>query len=136
MGQIVDVGLMTSTVLLISDAKCAVPVRNERTGERSILVGTNRINRLSLLNLPKSSSIAVGDLLVTSGLGRRYPEGYPVGRVTEVTNSPGDDFIKVSASPIALLNRSRLVLLIWPEELHNEITAQIQERLRALEGLA
>lgn len=136
MGQIIDVGLMTSTVLLIADAKCAVPVRNDRTGERAILVGTNNLSQLSLINLPKTSSIRKGDLLVTSGLGRRYPEGYPVGRVENIITTTGDDFIKVLVSPVALLNRSRLVLLIWPEEEYNELTAQINERLRVLEGLA
>ncbi len=136
MGQIMDVGLMTSTVLLISDAKCAVPVTDDRTGERAILVGTNNMSHLALMNLPKTSSIAKGDLLVTSGLGRRYPEGYPVGRVEEVMNASGDDFMKVNVSPVALLNRSRLVLLIWPENEHNELTAQINERLKALEGLS
>lgn len=134
MGQIIDVGLMTSTVLLISDSKCAVPIRNERTGERGILVGTNSMTHLSLINLPGTSSIAKGDLLVTSGLGRRYPEGYPVGRVDEVKHLPGDDFITVRVNPIALLNRDRLVLLIWPEEEHNELTAQINERMNVMEG--
>lgn len=136
MGQIIDVGLMTSTVLLISDSKCAVPVRNDRTGERAILVGNNSINHLSLVNLPSTSSIVKGDVLVTSGLGRRYPEGYPVGRVDDVKHLPGDDFITVRVSPIALLNRNRLVLLIWPEEEHNELTAQISERMNIIEGLA
>lgn len=134
MGQIIDVGLMTSTVLLISDAKCAVPVRNNRTGERAILVGTNNISHLSLVNLPGTSPIAKGDLLVTSGLGRRFPEGYPVGLVDDVKHLPGDDFITVKVSPIALLNRNRLVLLIWPEEEHDELTAQINERMNILEG--
>lgn len=136
MGQIIDVGLMTSTVLLISDAKCAVPVRNERTGERGILVGMNSMSHLSLINLPSTSSIAKNDLLVTSGLGRRYPEGYPVGRVEEIKHMPGDDFITVRVSPIALLNRNRLVLLIWPEKEHDELTAQINQRLNILEGFA
>ncbi len=136
MGQIIDVGSMTSTVLLISDSKNAVPVQNNRTGERAILVGTNNISQLSLINLPKSSAISKGDLLVTSGLGRRYPEGYPVGRVDEVKNIPGEEFIKVLVSPVALLNRNRLVLLIWPEEEHAELTAQIDERMNALEDKA
>lgn len=136
MGQIIDVGPMTSTVLLISDSKCAIPVRNDRTGERAILVGTNNMSHLSLINLPKTSSIVKGDLLVTSGLGRLYPEGYPVGRVEEIVNMTGDDFIKVTVSPVALLNRSRLVLLIWPDSGYNELTTQLTERLRALEGLA
>lgn len=133
MGQTIDVGSMTSTVLLISDAKSAVPVQNNRTGERAILIGTNNMSELSLINLPKTSSIATGDLLVTSGLGRRYPEGYPVGRVEKVKNIPGDEFIKVSVSPIALLNRTRLVLLIWPEKEHAELTTQINERMRIMD---
>lgn len=133
MGQVIDVGPMTSTVLLISDSKSAVPVRNNRTGERAILVGTNRMEQLSLINLPKTSSIHPGDVLVTSGLGRRYPEGYPVGRILEVNSIPGEDFVKVIVSPIALLNRNRLVLLIWPDEEQEQLTAQINERLNAEE---
>jgi rod shape-determining protein MreC len=133
MGQVIDVGFMTSTVLLISDAKCAVPVRNNRTGERAILVGTNSMDKLSLINLPKTSSILPGDMLVTSGLGRRYPEGYPVGKVEKITNIPGEAFIKVSVSPVALLNRSRLVLLIWPDKEQEVLTMQINERLHATE---
>jgi len=131
MGQVVDVGPMTSTVLLISDAKSAVPVRNNRTGERAILVGTNSIDELSLINMPKTSSIHPGDVLVTSGLGRRYPEGYPVGRVEEVSSVPGEDFVKVVVSPVALLNRNRLVLLIWADNEQEQLTAQINERLNA-----
>ncbi|MDR3442616.1 MAG: rod shape-determining protein MreC [Legionella sp.] len=133
MGQIVDVGPLTSTVLLISDSKSAVPVRNNRTGERAILVGTNEIERLSLINLPNTSSIHPGDVLVTSGLDRRYPEGYPVGRVEQVNSIPGEDFVKVKVSPVALLNRNRLVLLIWPDKEQAELTAQIDQRLNAKE---
>lgn len=129
-GQIIDVGMKTSTVLLISDSKSAVPVRNNRTGEHAILMGTNSMSELSLINLPKSSSINKGDLLVTSGLGRRYPEGYPVGQVEAIKMLPGDDFIKVTVRPIAQLSRSRLVLLIWPDKEQAEITQQIDERLK------
>ncbi len=132
-GQVIDVGMKTSTVLLISDSKSAVPVRNNRTGERAILIGTNSMSVLSLINLPKSSSIAKGDLLVTSGLGRRYPEGYPVGQVETIQTLPGDDFIKVTVSPIAQLNRSRLVLLIWPDKGEAELTQQIDERIKVIE---
>jgi rod shape-determining protein MreC len=129
MGQVIDVGPMTSTVLLISDSKSAVPVRNNRTGERAILVGTNSLDQLSLINLPKTASIHPGDVLVTSGLGRRYPEGYPVGKVEKVKSLPGEDFVKVTVNPVALLNRNRLVLLIWPDIEQQELTAQVNERL-------
>lgn len=133
MGQVIDVGPMTSTVLLISDLKSAVPVRNNRTGERAILVGNNNMEQLSLINLPKTSSIHPGDILVTSGLGRRYPEGYPVGRVEEINSIPGEDFVKVSVSPVALLNRNRLVLLIWADAEQEQLTTQINERLNVQE---
>lgn len=136
MGQIIDVGLMTSTVLLISDSKCAVPVRDERTGERAILVGSNNTAHLSLIHLPKTSLIKVGDHLVTSGLGHNYPEGFPVGIVEDVSSTPGDDFIQVRVHPDALLSRNRLVLLRWPEEETDELMAQIHARLRVLEGVA
>lgn len=135
MGQIVDVGPITSTVLLISDSKSAVPVRNHRTGERAILVGTNDMGELSLINLPKTSSIHPGDVLVTSGLDRHYPAGYPVGRVEQVNSIPGEDFVKVKVKPVAFLNRNRLVLLIWPEVEQEQLTAQINERLNAKETI-
>lgn len=135
MGQIVDVGPITSTVLLISDSKSAVPVRNNRTGERAILVGTNDIETLSLINLPKTSSIHPGDVLVTSGLDRHYPEGYPVGFVEQVNSIPGDDFVKVKVKPVALLNRNRLVLLIWPDAEQEQLNTQINECLNAKESM-
>ena len=134
MGQIIDVGRYNSTLMLISDSKCAVPVMDERTGERAILAGTNNMFRLSLINLPKTSMIRQGDRLVTSGLGPYYPEGFPVGIVDEVKSNPGDDFIQVSARPVALLNRTRLVLLRWPEEETNLLMAKIHARLRSLEA--
>jgi rod shape-determining protein MreC len=133
MGQVIDVGYFTSTVLLISDSKSAIPVQNNRTGERAILVGTNSMDRLSLLNLPRTSSVHADDLLVTSGLGRRYPEGYPVGRVQLVKTVPGEDFVSVFVKPVAALNRSRLVLLVWPDVEQKELTAQIEHSLHAPE---
>lgn len=133
MGQVVDLGPMTSTVLLISDAKSAVPVRNNRTGERAILTGMNSLDTLSLINMPKTSSIHPGDVLVTSGLDRHYPEGYPVGYVEEVNSLPGEDFVKVLVRPVALLNRNRLVLLVWPATEYKKLTLEIDQRMNPKE---
>jgi rod shape-determining protein MreC len=127
-GQIIDVGSLTSTVLLISDNKCAVPVQNARTGERAILVGTNNPEQLSLINLPKTSNIEIGDLLITSGLGRRYPQGYPVGYVYAIKHLPGEDFIKILVKPAASLNKSDLVLLLAPTKDY-PMNEQINERI-------
>ncbi|MDX2345695.1 MAG: rod shape-determining protein MreC [Legionella sp.] len=115
-GQVIDVGLMTSTVLLISDASSAVPVRNQRTGEASILAGTNTQTHLSLNYLPKTASVKAGDVLVTSGLGQRYPEGYPVGVVDDVDIPSGEDFIRVDVRPFTHYYRDGLVLLVFPDK--------------------
>ena len=54
-----------------------------------------------------------GDLLVSSGLGGRYPRGYPVATVTSVENIPGKSFAAVKAAPSAQLDRSRHLLLVF-----------------------
>jgi len=130
MGQVIDVGLRTSTILLISDANSAVPVRNQRTGETAILSGTNDANRLSLIHLPKTVSVQQGDVLLTSGLGQHYPAGYPVGVVETVARPPGEDFIRVNVRPLTALDRNRLVLLVWPDEKKALLTQEVSSRLR------
>lgn len=129
MGQIIEVGPYTSTVMLITDPESAVPVKNARTGERAILVGTNQANGLSLVNLARTSSVQVGDELLTSGLGRRFPEGYPIGIVKRVLVSDNEAFIQVDVEPKAQLGRSRLMLLSW----HNDFDKRL---LQALSNVA
>lgn len=114
-GQIVEVRPFSSVVLMISDAKSAIPVRNYRTGERAIVVGNNDIASLTAVHLPRTTSFKAGDLLVTSGLAKRYPEGMPVGRVSNVHSSSGEAFLTAEVKPNARLNFDRLVLIVWPE---------------------
>ena len=114
MGQVIKTYAKTSIVLLITDPKSAVPVQVNRTGERGILVGNDTVGSLSLHNLPKTADVRLGDVLVTSGLGTRFPEGYPIGKVTRVDNARDDMFTVVEVVPLAHLNKSRVVLLLWP----------------------
>jgi rod shape-determining protein MreC len=113
MGQVVQVTPFSSTVLLITDPSHSTPVQVLRSGLRTIAVGSGRINELSLPYLPTNSDIREGDLLVTSGLGGKFPPGYPVARVTTVNRSPDNAFAEISAEPAAHLDRSREVLLVW-----------------------
>lgn len=112
MGQVDSVGPMSSTVRLITDPSSAIPVQVNRNGLRTIAMGTGDINKLQISYLPNNADIRKGDLLVTSGLGGRFPEGYPVARVTTVRHDRGEPFAVVWATPTAKLNRSREVLLI------------------------
>ena len=116
MGQIVHAGPYSSTAMLITDTSHAIPIQVNRNGLRSIALGSGTINRLELPYIPNSADIQPGDLLITSGLGGRFPPGYPVATVTAVQHDPGNAFAAVVATPLAHLNRSREVLLIWPSQ--------------------
>ncbi len=116
MGQLVHVGPFTSTAMLITDPGHAIPVQVNRTGLRTIALGTGAKDRLELPHIPNNADIRIGDLLTTSGLGGRFPPGYPVAEVTQVEHDPGRAFARVTARPRAMLDRSREVLLIWPQD--------------------
>jgi len=113
MGQVTHVNRFTSTVLLITDANHALPVQVNRNGLRTVAMGTGHINRLELPHLPNNADIEAGDLLVTSGLGGRFPPGYPVAEVTSVIRKPGQPFTLVEARPKAHLDQAREALLVW-----------------------
>ena len=120
MGQIIHVGPFSSTVLLITDPTHALPVQLNRNGLRAIAVGTGEDDALLLEHLPTNADIQKGDLVVTSGLGHRFPRGYPVGVIRAITMEPGEPFAKVEVTPSAKLDQSREVLLLWPHDLADE----------------
>lgn len=113
MGQVVHVGPLTSRVMLITDVHSAIPVQIARTGMRGIVIGNGPRNDLQLIDIPDTSDIQDGDLLLTSGLGLRYPAGYPVGTISKVANPVGNSFMMIKVRPTAGLNKSRQVLLVW-----------------------
>ena len=114
LGQVISVSLFVSRVLLVTDEKHRVPVQINRNGYRAIASGNS--NALELLYVPHTADIKKGDLLVSSGLGERFPFGYPVGIVKAVTSEAGLPFATVTADPVARLNHSRLVMLVFIEE--------------------
>jgi rod shape-determining protein MreC len=111
-GQIVEVLPTTSVALLITDPTHAIPVMVRRTGLRTIAYGTGSIDRLQLPNIPISADIKVGDALVTSGLGGRFPAGFPVGEILDIRNDESGMFAAAIARPAAALDRSGEVLLL------------------------
>jgi rod shape-determining protein MreC len=115
-GQVVHVSRYSSTAMLITDPSHALPIQMNSTGQRAIAVGTGRPNELELLHMPSNTLLQEGDLLVSSGLGGRFPAGYPVARVSSVKNVPGQAYLHVVAEPTARLQRSREVLLVWPAD--------------------
>jgi len=135
LGQISHVNPLSSTVLMITDPSHALPVEVNRNGLRTIAMGTGRINELELPHLPNNADIQPGDLLVTSGLGGRFPPGYPVAVITQVKNNPGQPFASILAEPSAKLERAHEVLLVRsltaPRSSNKEATEE-----RTVEGAA
>ena len=117
MGQVIQVGLTTSRVLLINDPKSGIPVQNTRNGIRAIAMGDGYTGQLRLMNIAQTADIHPGDVFVTSGLGENYPEGYPVGRVISVLHDPGYSFATIKLVPNAHLDQGRQVLLVWPNRM-------------------
>jgi len=120
MGQVVQVTPFTSTALLITDPSHAIPVQVNRNGLRAIALGTGEANRLEIPHIPNNADLQIGDLLITSGLGRRFPPGYPVATIIEFEKDPSQPYARVVAEPAAQLERSREVLLVTqkaPEEI-------------------
>jgi rod shape-determining protein MreC len=113
MGQIVEVSSGSSRALLITDVTHSVPVQVNRNGVRAIAEGTGALGSLEVRHVSSTTDIQPGDLLVTSGLGGRFPEGYPVAVVKAVERDPGEAFARVLAVPSAALDRTRHVLLVF-----------------------
>ena len=112
LGQVVEVGRKRSIALLITDPDHAVPVQVARSGLRTIAYGTGHSDRLTLPNVPQSADIRRGDLLITSGIGGRFPAGFPVGTVTGLHADKLRLFVIADAVPAAHLERGNEVLLI------------------------
>ena len=124
-GQVLSVYLTTARVLMISDARHAIPIRIARNNVRSIAAGSGLINQLSLRNVTDTTDVKVGDVLISSGLGQKYPVGYPVATVTKVVHDPGKAYAQILAKPTAKLEEISSVLLVWTEK--NKLNETQQE---------
>lgn len=111
-GQVLRVTPYSADVIMITDPDHSIPVQVNRNGLRTIAAGTGSTDRLDLPYLPGNADVKEGDLLVSSGLGGVFPSGYPVAKISRV--NPADGSLgKVSAIPLARLDRSHELLLVW-----------------------
>ncbi len=112
-GQVFRAMPLTSEIMLITDPNHAVPVQVNRNGLLTIAVGSGQINKLLLPYLPSNADIRPGDLLITSGLGGTFPQGYPVAVVDEFTSQLNKPFANITATPMAKLDRNRELMIVW-----------------------
>ncbi len=111
-GQIIRDHIFGSEVLLITDPEHAIPIEVARNGLRSIAIGVGNYDHIVLNYLPISADINKGDVLITSGLGGKYPEGYPVATVESIANLSGEPFLEIEAKPFAELQNINEVWVI------------------------
>jgi rod shape-determining protein MreC len=114
-GQVENVLRHSSSVRLISDPDHALPVQIDRTGLRSVAFGSGETGHLLMPNVPLQADITPGDMVMTSGLGDRFPPGFPVGVVVQVLRDGGETFARVYVRPFAALDRGLEVLLVEPQ---------------------
>ena len=131
MGQVAEVSQLSSRVVLLTDPSHSLPVQVVRNGLRAVVTGRGLSEPLQVEFLPHNADIREGDWLVTSGLGGRFPVGYPVGRVMSVEFPPGKSFAQISVQPAAQLGTSRELMLVLPGE---KIDLSIQEPGIGLDG--
>jgi rod shape-determining protein MreC len=112
LGQVIEVTEHRAIALLVTDPDHAVPVQVARSGLRTIAYGTGSSDALALPNIPQSADIREGDLLITSGIGGRFPAGFPVGTVRGLHADKLRLFVVGEARPSAHMERGNEVLLV------------------------
>jgi len=111
-GVVIAPHAQMTQVLLVTDPGFAVPVQSVRSRERAIATGSGIGKELRLNYVPRTADFIEGDQLVTSGLGGKFPAGYPVGKITSIQHDPGDRFTVIGIDPNARLNNLQHVLFV------------------------
>ncbi|MDP5254384.1 MULTISPECIES: rod shape-determining protein MreC [unclassified Vibrio] len=127
-GQVTFVAAHNSRVLLLTDAKGAIPVQIIRNDIRVVASGNGSIDEMDVPNIPTSTDVQVGDQLVSSGLAGVFPEGYPVATVTLVNHNTHREFAEIKAEPVVQFDRLRYLLLVWPnDDRQHVLRSQVQD---------
>lgn len=128
-GQIMQVSSTNSRVLLLADVTHAIPVRVARNNVRLVVSGSGSLNELLIQHVTHSSDLEVGDLLLSSGLGGVFPEGYPVATITSIIRDESRPFSQVRATPVAQLDRLKYLLLLWFQSASQQ-TEEIKDEVK------
>jgi rod shape-determining protein MreC len=111
-GQVTNVGTLTSEVTLLTEKDQSVPVMLVRNGLRGIAVGSGKDGSIEVPFMPVSADVQNGDSFVTSGIDATYPPGLLVAQVTSVEKNAAYAFAKIVAKPAAGVESHRYVLVL------------------------
>lgn len=111
-GRVVDVTPLASRVQLITDPESAVGVLTQRNRVIGIAAGSQE-GAIQVKYLPLMADVAVGDQLITSGMGGIFPKGIPVGKIVRSSRpTNGTLFQFIEAQPHADLSRLEEVMVL------------------------
>ena len=110
-GQVVEVSMYSSKVLLITDINSNVPAIITRTGKQIIVKGRSQDDFLEISFLKNDSDIRPGDLIVTSGHAERFIASLNVGRIIEIIRNEGERFATVIIEPSEYINNINEVIV-------------------------
>ncbi len=113
-GLVLAVGRRSCDVLLLSDSSSALDVIDQRTRARGIIRGEGSDERYGakVEDFDKLRDVKPGDLVVTSGLGARFPVGVPVGTVTDAVAPDDSLYLRAVVRPAAELDRVEHVAVL------------------------
>lgn len=131
-GQITDLSVTHSIVTLITDASQSTPVMVRRNGLRALVNGTGHLQKLEVKYQGAEADIRVGDRLISSGIGHRFPPGYPVAVIDEIQSDDNESFLQITARPLAQLNHGKQLLLIWPKRFQQTPNPHVDSLLETI----
>ena len=119
-GHIIEVSKYQSRVMLLTDSRCAIPSLIKKHGYHAILLGLGG-RELELIDVADTIDVKVGDEIVSSGLGNRFPYSLPIGRVSFVNKIPGEHFTKIYVQAFAKPHQTRHYVIIHKTNQSNEV---------------
>lgn len=142
-GRISEVTDSTSKVLLIGDASSAVNAIMQSSRLNGVIRGTPG-GDLLMDYIPQGETFAVGEVVLTSGLGGRFPKGIPIGQVMEIRQRDIDVFQQAVVRPTVDFPRLELVMVVTnfdpledvPELLVPESVPAAEEEVNPLDAEA
>ena len=112
-GQVIEVNYLTSKVLLISDLNHNVPAQITRTGEKLIVSGMGRDDKLRVSYAPLNMDIKIGDIVATSGIADRFKLNIPIGKISDVIYNQDKNFVEAIVLPYENIGNIAELILIW-----------------------
>ncbi|HIG88991.1 rod shape-determining protein MreC [Candidatus Thioglobus sp.] len=111
-GQITQVTPLYSTILMATDPTQHVPVQNGRNGIRGISKGlASKENKLSVNFIKSGSDVKMGDVFLSSAIGSKFPQGYPLGEVSHVETHTDESFLHIQLTPTQSIEKLEFVLI-------------------------